>query len=540
MYSMMGSIRHSGYWKMILTAMVSAVSIGCGGCGAGDAAESESRAVAQEGDVSGAERGRASEGSEITPAAQIFAEYESGIPDEKYVESALPDTPAYTYQDYDRRYVPLLEQMFSFEENDTHNYIIITGIEKEYKAKFWEYMAIYARRRGYNGTNVMCIPVDINGLPVWVIGENAFADMKMDRISLPDTLRFIASGAFKNTGLSYANLPDSLGVIGEYAFENCNLEYLEIPDSTEFIGERAFAGNSKLWTVLISDNSTVIGKDAFADCAEEFLLCYGENGREKENLAAAYAKENGFESMEIVLSKTPIVYYHEEPLILQPRVDNFFYGVDVDEEKEEWCSWEYDENAPNFGYPDWQWVGCSSWCGANDFEQEVEASSELAQESGRYAVSNVTKQNREAAWAEGVEGNGIGESIIYRQSCTYGTDNKWEAIRSWDSREPEIDGFMRYTEICIVNGYAKDQKTWEENGRIKELLMYVENRPYAYLELEDTIYPQYFTLPEDDIKVLNGGMLEVRYEITQVYPGSLYEDTCLTGLIMEFSGRYAH
>lgn len=140
----------------------------------------------------------------------------------------------------------------------------------------------------------------------------------------------------------------------------------------------------------------------------------------------------------------------------------------------------------------------------------------------------------------GVGGNGIGESLVYRQSCTYGTDNQWDAICQWKDVEPRSDGFMHYTEICIVNGYAKDEKTWEENGRVKQLLMYVEDRPYAYLDLEDTILPQYFTLPEDDIKVINGGMLEVRYEITDVYPGSLYEDTCLTGLVMEFSGRYAH
>ncbi|MDE7477664.1 MAG: hypothetical protein K2M91_06910 [Lachnospiraceae bacterium] len=56
--------------------------------------------------------------------------------------------------------------------------------------------------------------------------------------------------------------------------------------------------------------------------------------------------------------------------------------------------------------------------------------------------------------------------------------------------------------------------------------------------MENTIVPQYFTLPEEDIKVLSGGMIEVCFEIDDVYPGSVYEDTCLTGLVMEFSGRY--
>lgn len=70
--------------------------------------------------------------------------------------------------------------------------------------------------------------------------------------------------------------------------------------------------------------------------------------------------------------------------------------------------------------------------------------------------------------------------------------------------------------------------------------MYIDDKPYAYLELEDTILPQYFSLPEDDIMVMNRHVLTVRFEIAEVYPGTLYEDTCLTGLVMEFAGRHDH
>ena len=305
------------------------------------------------------------------------------------------------------------------------------------------------------------------------------------------------------------------------------------------VGERCFAGNSDLWTVLVPNVKTWFGKDVFVDCRENFLLCYGDDPEGRDNRVAGYAKENSLDSMEIILSYEPIVHYYEETLILQPRVGNFFYGEDGDEEKDQWCSWEYDENAPNFGYDEWQWPGCSSWCGVWGFVQEAEATSELSSEDGRYSAENVLEQSRMAAWAEGAEGYGIGESITYYQACAGLLNNKWEAMGP-EYREPVVDGFMRYTEICIVNGYAKNQKTWEENGRIRTLLMYVEDKLYARLELEDTILPQYFALPEDDIKVLNGGMLEVRFEIEDVYPGSVYEDTCLTGLVMEFSGRYAH
>lgn len=434
--------------------------------------------------------------------------------------------------------LPLLEQLFAFEENKHHTSIIITGIAEEYQDDFWTYMDVFAKN--YHREKNVILPADINGLPVKEIGENAFRGMKIDELTLPASLVEIADGAFKDTGILSTELPGSVEDIGESAFENCNFESLEFPDSVKWIKERAFAGNKALWTVLVRDKSTEIEKEAFAGCKQPFLLCYGEDGRRKENLVKAYAEENGIEAMEIILFAWPIVNYHQEPLVLTPEVRNFFHGMDGDYEKEEWCSWEENEDAPNFGYDDWQWDGCSSWCGVLDFTLEVEASSELASKDGRYCADHVTVQNRDAAWAEGAEGNGVGESIVYRQSCVCGTDNKWEGILQWDSMDPKIDGFLRYSEICIVNGYAKDEKAWEENGRIKQLLMYVGNKPYAYLELEDTIYPQYFKLPEDDIKIINGGMLEVRYEITQVYPGSLYEDTCLTGLVMEFTGRYAH
>lgn len=434
---------------------------------------------------------------------------------------------------------PLLEQLFSYEINKNYGkpYLTVTGIAEEYQDSFWENMTDITRHSDKYGC--MLIPTDVNGMPVRVIGEEAFADMDINWLNLPDTLVVIEDGAFRNTGISRLELPENLKYIGAGAFEGCGLERLQFPDGPLNIGGRAFADSQDLWTVLIPNGETILEDGVFADCSEGFLLCYGNLPTGQENSVSEYAREQGLDSMEIILSREPIVNYPDQPLVLKPEIRNFFYGDYEDGEEELWCSWEEDENAPNFGYIDWQAPGCSSWCGVCDFELEVAASSELASSDGRYTAANVRIQERQPAWAEGAEGPGIGESLTYRQSCTYGIDNKWEAL-TYDNRDPELDGFMRYSEICIVNGYAKTPKTWEENGRVKKLLMYVEDRPYAWLELEDTILPQYFLLPEDDIKVLGGGMLEARFEIVEVYPGSLYEDTCLTGLVMEFTGRYAH
>ncbi|MDE5933603.1 MAG: leucine-rich repeat domain-containing protein [Lachnospiraceae bacterium] len=436
--------------------------------------------------------------------------------------------------------IPLLEQLFTYEIDARYwwdeTYLAITGISEEYRDDFWVYME---EIRDHGSKWVMLIPSDINGMTVRKIADGAFADEQMYGVIFPDTVESIGEGAFQNSGLHEVVLSENLEYIGAQAFEKCNLFRVAFSDKPLLIGERAFAENQELWTVLVPNVETEMEKEVFEGCAAQFLLCYGTGQEEKQNKVLQYAEANGFETMAVLASKEPVINYHEEPLVLRPEVRNFFYGDDGDYEKDQWCTWEEDVNAPNFGYADWQWSGCSSWCACIDFEQDVRASSELASADGRYAAEKVLWQNRDAAWAEGVEGPGIGESITYFQSCTYSVDNPWEEM-TWENREPIRNGIYSYTEICIVNGYAKNQKTWEENGRIKRLAMYIEGQLYAYLELEDTMLPQYFPLPENDIIVLNKGMLEVRFEIEEVYPGALYEDTCLTGLVMEFSGRHSH
>lgn len=498
------SRRKCGFMMVLLLAL--SCCILWGGCGAGAHREpdKEQSAEVPEDKESGLTL-EETYGGERDSVGVVFPVGQDPLADKTVGEDAAPTES------------PLLEQLFSYDIRVCYGepYLVITGIAEQYRDSFWENMsAITGKGSEYK---YILIPADINGVPVKAIGQETFANMDIQGLRLPDTLTAVEAGAF----------------------EGCSLERLMFPDQPLVIGERAFAGNKELWTVLIPDVGTILEEGVFEDCRDGFLLCYGSYPAEQENLVAAYAQNRGIDSMEIVLSGEPVVNYPPEPLVLKPEIRNFFYGDYEDSEEERWCSWEEDEEAPNFGYVDWQAPGCSSWCGAYGFEQEVVASSELASANGRYAASNVLMQDRQEAWAEGAESPGVGESLLYRQSCTYGINNKWEAI-TYDNREPELDGFMRYSEICIVNGYAKTQKTWEENGRVKKLLLYVEDRPYAYLELEDTILPQYFRLPEDDIKVLNGGMLEARFEIVEVYPGSLYEDTCLTGLVMEFTGRYAH
>ncbi|MDE7282002.1 MAG: leucine-rich repeat domain-containing protein [Lachnospiraceae bacterium] len=439
--------------------------------------------------------------------------------------------------------IPALENLYSYELSESGDYMVITGISPKYEITgFWAIMSkLRIDYKDKPETFYMIMPSVIDGIPVKEIADDAFKDVfkYVHTIEMPDTVEKIGKEAFMNCRVESLILPENLRMIGESAFENCTASTVQLPDCPMVIEKRAFAGDTRLKMILIADGETVLGEDVFADCNEEFLLCYGIRPDETENAVAAYAEENGMESFGVLYSAEPLIHFHDEVLTLTPEIRNYFYGEDADYESEKWCSWEEDENAPNFGFDEWQWPGCSSWCGVGYFEQRAVASSELPSGTGRYEAENVLAQNRERAWVEGAEGLGIGESITYYQVCDdYGNDVMRNIALM--NQLPEHDGFMHYTEICIVNGYAKDMKTWEENGRIKRLIMYIDDKPYAYLELEDTIMPQFFSLPEDDIMVLNRKMLTVRFEIADVYPGTLYEDTCLTGLVMEFEGRYAH
>lgn len=386
------------------------------------------------------------------------------------------------------------------------------------------------------------------------------------KITFPEQIEGVdvtefAACAFQNVPLGdySASLEISSGIvsIGEHCFENCGLSDITFTQiNTEekvaadilTIGEEAFAGNPELWGIYFNDRETIFNGAVFDGCAEKLYLCYRKGTEERADYFKKYALENQVGAVEIPACYigTPIVDYPETPLVLTPEIRNFFYGENGwSEEEDRFCSFEYADDAPDYGFPDWH-APCGEFCAMAEGKYEITASSELVSSDGRYAPEHLASfYGRYDTWAEGVEGNGIGESISITSSCSYQYQQDLYAegeakFGDADSTPDIYDGYMRYTEICIVNGYAKNQTVWEENGRVKRLLMYVEDKPFAYLDLEDTIYPQYFTLPVDAIKAADGVDIHFRFVIEDVYPGTEYEDTCLTGLVVEYMGRRGH
>ena len=150
---------------------------------------------------------------------------------------------------------------------------------------------------------------------------------------------------------------------------------------------------------------------------------------------------------------------------------------------------------------------CSWYCGGQI--DSVTASSALAD---RYAAEKAHDFSIVTAWVEGVDGNGVGEYLRY----------------SFPGTCPRI------TTVLIHNGYVKNWDVWRDNARVKRLLMYYNDEPYAILNLQDTMGLQSF-----DVGVLgyedkdSAPAWSIKFEILEVYPGKKYEDTAITEIYFD-------
>lgn len=117
--------------------------------------------------------------------------------------------------------------------------------------------------------NEIIVPDEIDGVPVKVIGEHAFAGVSnVTSITLPDGVTEIGKQAFSMCSkLTSVNIPSGVKEIGDEAFLNCaSLTEITLPENLTSIGIRAFYGCSKLEAITIPDSVTYLGKQAFDSC----------------------------------------------------------------------------------------------------------------------------------------------------------------------------------------------------------------------------------------------------------------------------------
>jgi hypothetical protein len=157
-------------------------------------------------------------------------------------------------------------------------------------------------------------------------------------------------------------------------------------------------------------------------------------------------------------------------------------------------------------------IGCSWYCGGGP--DSILASSEL-QPNGKldYKPDNCHDFSLRTAWVEGASGNGIGQSLTYR----------------FRKLGPPV------TDVLIYNGYMKSEQAWKDNARVKQLKLYINNKPYAILNLKDTTALQIFKIGTHQGKK---GDLFLKFEIVEVYKGNKYEDVAISEI--EFDGTGVH
>ena len=104
------------------------------------------------------------------------------------------------------------------------------------------------------------------------------------------------------------------------------------------------------------------------------------------------------------------------------------------------------------------------------------------------------------AWCEGVKGNGIGQTISFRF----------------------MEGPQKVSIIDLLNGYQKSDKNYRTNGRIRAVALYSDKGPMGVYEVDDVKYTS-IDFPEGTYEWL-------KLEVLSVYPGTKYQDVCITGI----------
>jgi hypothetical protein len=149
----------------------------------------------------------------------------------------------------------------------------------------------------------------------------------------------------------------------------------------------------------------------------------------------------------------------------------------------------------------------SGVCQPGPFSVTYCASSVLKSQKGNfYEPDKMFDGNRDTAWVEAEEGDGVGETVTLH----FG-------------RQRKLAGFE------IINGYDKNQTIWSANSRIRELGVATATGPALDVTLQDVRGARRvdFATPVDT------SFLELT--IRSVYRGAKYRDTAVSELYPVFA-----
>jgi hypothetical protein len=166
--------------------------------------------------------------------------------------------------------------------------------------------------------------------------------------------------------------------------------------------------------------------------------------------------------------------------------------------------------------------GCSWYCAAPPIT--VTASSTLRDGIYSYEPANIHDCRKSTVWAEGDSDSGIGTTI------TFTFDFTGERYRN---RKGKPIGINR---ISLINGFARTPELWAANGRVKTFKVTFNGAPKGTFTVQDTASHQNVKLP--DLTFPFGRKSQLVLEITDVYPGTTHEDTCIADIMFDGFGDH--
>ncbi len=134
----------------------------------------------------------------------------------------------------------------------------------------------------------------------------------------------------------------------------------------------------------------------------------------------------------------------------------------------------------------------------------------LGSQSGNdYGPRNLFDGDRRAAWCEGAAGSGAGQSIVLT-----------------------VSGGTPFDRLLIWNGYQKSGTSFARNARPRTIIVSTDKDRDIRYRLPDTAGETVVRLKKMAERA------RVTITIADVYPGTRYQDMCISGLYLDFeSGR---
>ena len=151
---------------------------------------------------------------------------------------------------------------------------------------------------------------------------------------------------------------------------------------------------------------------------------------------------------------------------------------------------------------------CSWYCGG-EVQQITASSCRKADGEVTYEADNAHDFNHESVWA--TAGQGIGESLVYTFAGVC----------------------PRITTVRVFNGDVKSEEAWRKSSRAKLIKMYINDKAYAILSLEDSRSLQDFEVGIVGFHDPKAPDWTLKFEILDVFPGNKYKQVVIAELFFD-------